>query len=346
MTYKKIMRMRKLLLVALACCLMETLAAQDPNFSQFFVSPLTLNPALTGKFNGDFRIAGNYRDQWPAISKAFVTSTLSFDLPVYRNELDTWGVGVIAMTDKTANGILSTNLISVTTAYHKGIDQDGLHQIGVGFQGTYNTKRLDGTKLNFESELDQFGGWTIASGEPVDNQQVNLSYFDLSVGALYNGSSDGYNNYYLGISGYHINKPRESFDGNIFYTLSPRITVHAGGSFPIGGDNTRNVYISSLYSRQAGASNIVVGGAAGFNLNQDEENPTNFYAGLWTRFNNVSDALIPYVGLEFGSFRLGASYDVNISTLKTASQSRGGIEISLIYIRRPPGSKGIPCPRF
>jgi hypothetical protein len=29
------------------------------------------------------------------------------------------------------------------------------------------------------------------------------------------------------------------------------------------------------------------------------------------------DALIPYVGLEYGDFRLGATYDVNVSSLKT-----------------------------
>ena len=122
------MRMRKFILTVITCAVLKTVAGQDPNFSQFFVSPLTLNPAMTGKFNGDFRIAGNYRDQWPAISKAFVTTTASFDMPILRNrisELDTWGVGVVAMADKTANGILNTNLISVTTAYHKGIDEDG-----------------------------------------------------------------------------------------------------------------------------------------------------------------------------------------------------------------------------
>jgi hypothetical protein len=54
--------MKKLLLTLLlfsgfaSVCL-----AQDPNFSQFFASPLTLNPALTGKFDGSFRLAGNYR---------------------------------------------------------------------------------------------------------------------------------------------------------------------------------------------------------------------------------------------------------------------------------------------
>jgi type IX secretion system PorP/SprF family membrane protein len=322
--------------------------SQDPNFSQFFVSPLTLNPALTGKFNGDFRVAGNYRDQWPEISRAFITSTISFDAPILRSqlsELDTWGIGIMAMTDKSANGVLSGNFISITTAYHKGIDEDGLQQIGIGFQGTYSNKRLDGTKLNFLDELDQNGGWTIPSGEAIDNRMVNTSYFDFGVGVLYNGSTDGYNNFYLGASAYHLNKPKESFTGDVFYELSPRLTVNAGGAIPLA-DRTRTIYVSTLLSRQAGASNIVAGGAAGFLLNDDEENPMNFYAGAWARFNNVNDAIIPYLGLEFGGFRFGASYDVNVSSLKTASQSKGGIEISLIFIKRPPGYKAIPCPSF
>jgi hypothetical protein len=38
---------------------------------------------------------------------------------------------------------------------------------------------------------------------------------------------------------------------------------------------------------------------------------------------------------------------VNISPLSSASQSRGGIEISLIYIKKASdGKHGIPCPRF
>ena len=48
----------------------ESVQAQDPAFSQFFASPLTLNPALTGKFNGTLRVAGNYRNQWPQINNA------------------------------------------------------------------------------------------------------------------------------------------------------------------------------------------------------------------------------------------------------------------------------------
>ena len=58
----------------------------------------------------------------------------------------------------------------------------------------------------------------------------------------------------------------------------------------------------------------------------------NVYFGAWARANNVSDAIIPYVGMDYGSFNLGISYDVNVSGFKVASQSQGGFEISLIYI--------------
>ena len=61
----------------------------------------------------------------------------------------------------------------------------------------------------------------------------------------------------------------------------------------------------------------------------------------------LKDAFIPYIGLVFSGMRIGASYDINISSLRAASQSRGGMEISLIYIKRPAGGgKGIPCPKF
>ena len=337
--------MRNAFVIIIALSLLKTnLSAQDPHFSQFFASPLTLNPALTGKFDGVLRVAGNYRDQWPAISKAFVTSTISVDGNILRSKLpdtDSWGLGIMGMTDRTANGILTSNYLAVSTSYHKGLDEDGMHQIGVGFQGTYASKRLDGTQLKFENELALDGTWSNPSGEVVDNASINVHFFDFNAGVLYNGSTDGENNFYFGISTYHINRPKESYSGG-FYTLNPRATIHAGGYLPIAPN--AKLHLSALHSRQAGAYETVLGGAVELNVINDEDHPTNFYAGSFFRFG---DALIPYVGLEYGDFRLGATYDVNVSSLKTASQSRGGIEISLIYIKQPPdGKKGIPCPKF
>ena len=78
------------------------------------------------------------------------------------------------------------------------------------------------------------------------------------------------------------------------------------------------------------------------------DSPPGCPAGIWGRFtNNTTDAVIPYVGLDCSDFNLGVTYDVNVSSLKTASQSRGGIEISLIYIKKKSdGRRGVPCPRF
>lgn len=336
-------------ILVLVCCSVFTFTcvkAQDPHFSQFFSSPLTLNPALTGKFDGNFRIAGNYRDQWPAISKTFVTSTFSIDAPILTSriqEIDALAIGVMGMNDRTANGILKSNFISASVAYHKGLDEDGLQQLGFGFQGSYGNHKMDGFALKFEDGLTANGTWATSPTEPINQQVIGVNYFDFNAGLLYNGSTDGFNNFYLGASMYHINKPKYTFQGG-FYTLNPRLTLHSGGYLPIGEYKT--LHMSALHSRQAGAFETVVGGAVAFNVNYDEENPTSFYAGVWSRFNNQTDALIPYLGFEFSDFRIGATYDVNISSLKSASQSRGGLEVSLIYIKRPPGKKGIPCPKF
>jgi len=60
-------------MIILLVFLSDVVSAQDPSFSQFFASPLTLNPALTCKFNGDYRAESNYRNQWPDVNKAYIT---------------------------------------------------------------------------------------------------------------------------------------------------------------------------------------------------------------------------------------------------------------------------------
>lgn len=327
--------------------LVSGLEAQDPNFSQFFASPLTLNPAFTGKFDGLYRIAGNYRNQWPTINNAFITKTVSADFHLLKSqmaEIDRWGIGVLALNDQNGNGALTTNQLSLSTAFHKGLDENGYHQIGVGFQGSYTDKRLDVSKLDFEDELTPLG-FTGTTGEIFPQNVLNVKYFDINAGVLYNGSTNGYNNFYLGASMYHINRPKESFQGGQFY-LNSRTTLQTGGRLPFGQYNA--MHFSANYSFQSNANNLMFGGAYALNLNYDDADPVNVYLGLWARFNNVADAIIPYIGIEFGDIHIGTSYDVNISSLQPASNLRGGIEISLIYIKKPVDRdlKKLNCPKF
>jgi len=320
--------------------------AQDPNFSQFFVSPLTLNPALTGKFDGSYRVAGNHRNQWPSINNAFITSTVSFDAGILKNRIpdyDQFGIGILALTDKSGNGVLQSNYAALSVAYHKALDENGFNQIGLGFQGAYTNKRLfiDPERTYFSDQLTA-NGWTGITSEVFTNDQLQVSYFDLNMGLFYNGSTDGSNNFYLGASMYHINRHKESFHG-ADYLLDPRVTLQAGGMVPVGEYNA--FHFSAMQSRQSNAVNTVIGGAYMLNINQDQNNPTNLYLGSWFR---LGDAVIPYVGLEFGEFRVGATYDVNVSSLKPGSNMRGGAEFSLIYIKKPtdPNARKLNCPKF
>ena len=333
--------MRKFLFVLALAAVSVSVNAQDPHFSQFFASPLTLNPAFTGKFDGQFRVAANHRDQWPSIPKAYVTTSASIDFGIMKNKIsegDIFGIGISGVSDASADNQLKLNYGSLSMSYHKALDENGYNTIGAGFQATYSSLTIDESKLTFEDMLRQ-NGFTGARTDFLTNGN-NQSYIDFNAGVLFSGSTNGSNNYYAGVSAYHVNRPKVGFKDANWY-LANRLTVHGGGTFPIS--DMLSVNASVIHQRQSKASETTLGGALAFNLNQDEVNPSSFFIGSWMRLN---DAVIPYLGLEVGGLRIGASYDVNISTLKTATSSRGGSEFSLIYIKRKSEVKGIPCPKF
>ncbi|MEO7531000.1 MAG: PorP/SprF family type IX secretion system membrane protein [Sediminibacterium sp.] len=332
--------MQKLILFCCLVMLLGTATAQDPHFSQFFSSPLTLNPANIGKFDGSIRVAGNYKNQWQVIDKAYETKTVSVDFHILNKYIaseDTWGVGLMGYTDKSANGAISFNYATVGTSFHKGLDEEGTSQIGAGFQLSYANMLINTAELHFEDQLTS-NGFTNVSSEAFSGATLKSNYFDLNAGLLYSGSSSDKNYFYFGASAYHLNRPKQEFTGAL-YLLEPRVTVHSGGYFPLG--ESGKLHVSGLYSTQGSATEMLIGGA--FERVIDPELNTSIYAGGWIRFN---DALIPYLGIEIGDLRIGATYDINTSSLKAGTYMRGGLEMSLIYQRRPSNSKTIRCPKF
>ena len=330
----------------LICCALMIFSfeghPQDPHFSQFFVSPLTLNPALTGKFNGDIRAAGNYRNQYPSYNNAYTTYTLSVDGTFIKGssaQQDNWGAGILALKDISGNGILTNSYLGLSTSYHKSLDENGWKQISIGIQAILGEKRFDNSKLFFEDQLTS-QGFTGITQDIFSNENLNIRYTDIAAGILYTASTDETNNFYLGASMYHINKPRESFKGGN-WNLGQRTTISAGGYLPLSA--TLTLHTSGIYQLQNKASEIVAGGALSATVSPVASTPIVVYAGAWYR---LKDALIPYIGLEYSAFRIGASYDINTSGLKAGSQSKGGMEFSMIYIKPQVKYKGIPCFKF
>ena len=77
------MNMKKLhgTLIAFAC--ISGLYAQDPEFTQFYASPVYTNPAMAGTAFCGRQSAGrysiNYRNQWPRLPGTFRTFNASYD---------------------------------------------------------------------------------------------------------------------------------------------------------------------------------------------------------------------------------------------------------------------------
>jgi len=329
--------LNKIYILLLFTLVSNGLLAQDPHFSQFYSSPLTLNPAMTGVFAGETRLAMTYRNQWRTVSTPFTTATVACDFQLLNEKIgnDLFGLGFVGMIDQSNNQGLKANFLSISTAYNKSIDIEGLHKIGVGFQASWATKKADYSRFVFSRQFTPMGfDPSLPTGEPTSGFTIN--YLDVAAGFLYSGMSATNSQWYLGGSYYHLNKPNEAISTEQ-NRLSPRLSVHGGFNFPFAEQN--RIYLSALYMNSMITEEFLFGTIFEKYI-PNIEYETSLYTGVYYRPN---DAVIPYIGIGTPKMQLGLSYDINISSLKTATQSRGGFEISLqTNLSRDPERNKIP----
>jgi type IX secretion system PorP/SprF family membrane protein len=326
--------------------------AQDVHFTQYFTSPLTLNPANTGLVNCDYRVAANYRSQWASINqKPYTTYTASYDMALLKGKLggDAMGGGIMFMQDQSGTGVLKNTTIGMSLAYHKafGDPEDKPSVLSIGAQAYLVKKSIDFSKLIFEDQWTPGGIISSVSKEKASSR--DLSYADFNAGVMWTGYANEKSTYYLGGSFYHITRPVESFlQVNNSPKINQRLSLSAGGNIQMN-DNMM-LLASAMYQKQGPASELLLGAAAGFILNPaHDEFTTNtvLNLGAWYR---LSDAICPYVSFNWGRNKLGFTYDVTVSGLSAANKSQGAMEVSYVYngcIPRTETKKyNFACPRF
>ena len=305
------------------------LKGQDPHFSQYYSSPLTLSPAMTGYFHADSRFSTNFRQQWWGVGAPFTTNTFSFDSRLMQNKVnknDVFAAGILGLYDQSQSGSFKSLNLSGSLAYHKALDAEGENNLGIGFQFTYASRTINYGNLDFATQFTGSGFDTqLPSYESFGKQ--NSSYVDINTGLLYTYQTDK-TEFYFGTSVYHVGKPNTSFLKNENFKLPMRFSVHSGARLTVN-DNEDELFISGLFMQQAQATETNLGIAYGLNLKSD----TRIYLGGWYRIN---DAIIPYVGADFGKFQFGFSYDVINSSLKSSNPKNGSFELSLnLLFTRP-----------
>ena len=313
-------------LIALTACICSVFLAeaQSYHFSQFYTTPLLVNPAFTGNTDGPYRAAVNFRSQWVHGGTPYVTTALSFDGSPLRKRLpegNRAGAGLVVLSDRSLGGALQTNAIGISLAYNLMLDAEAVHSIGAGFQGTYQQRRIDLTKLTFENQFGSNGfDPSIPVAEPIANTPRN--YFDANAGLLYSYSPEGFS-VFISAAAYNLLQHKENDQAEEF-RIPLRYTFLGGGRFEVG--ESGNLYFSLSHLRQSTANETTIGGAYGFPIGTDENQELNI--GLWYR---VKDAFIPYIGYQLNSFQLGLSYDYTVSPLKSGSTVRNAFELSFVY---------------
>lgn len=298
---------------------------QDINFSQFYELPLLRNPALAGIFSGDIRATAVYRNQWESVTVPYRTFGLGLEYKksMGMNSDDFVTLGLQATNDVAGDSKLSRTQLLPVINYHKSINAGGY--LSAGIMGGAVFQRFDPSKLSFD---DQFVNGAYSSANPTRQVFKNTShvYWDISAGLSFSNVAANDIHYYIGAALFHIARPKVAFSPQYDILLNRKLMANAGLSVPLSDINKLIIYAD--YFMQGGNRQGQGGFMISHDLSQFEDEKVALSGGLFYRFK---DALVPMVKLDYYHMSVGMSYDVNSSKLKTASQYRGGLEVTLSY---------------
>ena len=320
--------------------------AQDIHYSQFYASPMTLNPALTGAFNGNYRVGALYRNQWSSVTVPYVTPSFYGDVNNIMPKMvrkGTVNVGVQVVNDKAGDGELTTMGGLLSGSYVYPLDADHKHNVAFGMQFGFQNKKLNWTKLVFESNWNGLGFDPNYGTQDATEKTASFTSFQWNWGLAYAGILSQQLKVYGGITLFNLNTAKETFT-NYKNDLGMRSVIHMGAEYFI--NNKTSLMPNLIFMGQTKAMEFNIGCSIGYRLKAKPTDATVF-GGLYFR---AKDALIAMAGIEYRNTRLGLSYDVNVSSLSEASGGMGGFELSLQYIGLIGGiisEKPIMfCPRF
>ncbi|BAV09116.1 hypothetical protein FLA_5164 [Filimonas lacunae] len=318
---------------------MNALQAQDPHYTQYYIYPSWLNPALTGVFDGDVRVSGIYRSQWGNVSAPYKTPGISADFNTAKHA----AFGVSALQQKAGDGGYS-----YTTAYgsfaYSGVrfGKEGYHHLNLGLQAGLIQKKFDPTKASFGSQYNPVTGDFDPGMAGETFSRTSSASFDAGAGVLYFDGTPGKKmNLFAGFSVSHLTRPADKFmaDGENA-KLAMRYTFHAGMRIML--NERLSLTPNVLYMRQAGAQEKMIGAY----MQCRAIETTDVMVGANYR---LGDALSPFVGFNYRDWVLGASYDINTSDLGKIARGSSSFEVSLsTVIRRKVKTEEVEfiCPRL
>ncbi|MEL6941223.1 MAG: PorP/SprF family type IX secretion system membrane protein [Bacteroidota bacterium] len=325
------MKAVKLLLIIAVSLSLSKLNAQDIHFSQLGYSPLNLNPALTGIFEGDMRLTMNYRQQWNPIVN-YETFSGAFDMSFYNDEYQKrfFSGGLLFNYDVAGDSRLTLANLGLTGSYTHRVGK--AHYLSFGAMAAYNNRSFDISDLTFVSQYDTetqtFNG-NIDPNEDAFNASVTL--FDVSAGVNWHYRVPKRNkrtSFDIGLGIMHFNQPERAFLSEFDTEKLPlRWSTYAFSTIQV--HDKIDILLQGSFQDQGPHRELYYGGGLQLHLNTDYDEEI----ALQLAFNRrAKDAWSPMFGVRYRMWKAALSYDLNTSPFRVGTNRRGGPELSVIYI--------------
>jgi type IX secretion system PorP/SprF family membrane protein len=330
--------------------------AQDPHFDQYYSFASYLNPALVGNYDGSYRVAALYRQQWTSSvgqSNGFNTVGADADVSLLEGYLkhSKLALGVGFLDDRSGAAGLNYLSANLTLAYHQGFGKDGAHRLSIGLQGGFIQKTV-GNPIYYDQHVTDNFGSLLTTGE---GGIKGIQNGDLSTGLYWKSNFHDVVRLGFGLGVYHILQPKEAMllatnanFGNLYRKYSADINLEVF----FGKSKHNSLSPELMFLQQGPAREITPGLFWSYYFQTGFRKNNSFDLGVRYRYNNGStgDAIIPMVMAEFRNVRLGFGYDINVSGLNATTAYRGAFEVGLTYIGESiksfKGSRSLPSRRF
>ncbi len=343
------------LTVILFCLLSIGVNAQDLHYSMFQMSPVGLNPALSGSFSGTARVGGVYRlqdviggSQATAARRGYETYTAYLDAPVIRGirEQDWVGIGLSLASDVAGIGNLRQTQSVQAISYHMPLGRGGTNVLSFAISsGTNNVSVAQFDNYEFESNI--VSNVSDPRASEFNDPENSRTKADFGAGVVYKSQIDKVSAYRVGLSLAHLNSPKRSLSGGSNRT-PVRVTAFAEYDRVL---NARTKIIPAVLFQNFGSNNeLALQALTGYYLNPEKE--ITVYAGLGARINtfNPIDAIPIYLGFDMKDLQVRLAFDTTVSGKAYTNRGFGALELSANYImkiyKRPKVDPAVFCPRF
>ncbi|MFZ6052832.1 PorP/SprF family type IX secretion system membrane protein [Halocola ammonii] len=305
-----------------------SLRAQDGAISPYWFTPVFVNPAETGNFDGTIRASAVYQNQWLAGEETFTTSGGSVEISLGKEKNDNGylSLGGAVIQDKAGTTQMGYFTGLASSAYHLKLNRK--NSLSAGLQLGWTQRNMKTSDLRWDAQ------WNGIGYDPTLPTQENFSaemrsFFDGAFGLNWQRISSRDFSYSLGYAAHHIMQDQTFLEeGNGRFLM--RHTAYGKVQNNFGW---ADVTLHGRFMMQGGAKLYEIG-AVGEKRIGDESRFTNYKtsSAILGGFNfRWASEVTPFVGFEFKrSFKIAMCYAIRFGEI-TNYAGGNALQINLIY---------------